>query len=100
MARDIMVTPEQLRTVSGKIHALAEAYKTSYDSLYGETGKLAETWNGKDHLAYTDQIAGFKDDFDKMHGLMEMYANFLENSAQAYETTQDGVVAQARKLVN
>lgn len=100
MARTIQVTPEMLETTAGKIEGLAADYKTQYEQLYSETNAMASTWNGKDNIAYVDQIGGFKDDFEKMHSLMLEYADFLRKSAKAYRDTQDNVVSQARKLVN
>lgn len=100
MARDIQVTPEQLEAAAGRIEGLAGEYKTQYEQLYSETNSMASTWSGKDNVAFTDQIAGFKDDFQKMHTLMLNYADFLRKSAKAYRETQDTVVNEARKLVN
>ena len=98
MARNIQVTPEQLDSAASRIESLAADYKTQYDQLYSETNAMASTWNGKDNVAFTDQIAGFRDDFEKMHTLMLQYADFLRKSARAYRETQDSVVAEARKL--
>lgn len=100
MARTIQVTPEQLESAAGRIEGLAADYKTQYDALYSETNAMASTWSGKDNTAFVDQIAGFKDDFEKMHTLMLNYADFLRKSAKAYRDTQDTVVSEARKLVN
>lgn len=100
MARTITVTPEQLITAAGKIEGLAADYKTQYDLLYTETNAMAATWNGKDNQAFVDQIAGFKDDFEKMHSLMESYADFLRKTADAYTKAQEEIVASAKKLVN
>ena len=100
MARNILVTPEQLESTAGRIEGLAAEYKTQYDLLYNETNAMASTWNGKDNVAFTDQIAGFKDDFVKMHQLMIQYADFLRKSAKAYRETQETVVTEARKLAN
>lgn len=100
MARTIQVTPEQLESAAGRIESLAADYKTQYDALYNETNAMASTWNGKDNTAFVDQIAGFKDDFEKMHTLMLNYADFLRKSAKAYRDTQDTVVTEARKLIN
>ena len=100
MARTIQVTPEQLETTATKIEALAADYKQQYDRLYSETNAMATTWSGKDNVAYINQIAGFKDDFAKMHTLMLNYADFLRKSAKAYRDTQDTVTAEARKLAN
>lgn len=100
MARTIQVTPEQLESTAGRIEGLAADYKTQYNQLYSETNAMASTWSGKDNVAFTDQIAGFKDDFEKMQTLMLNYADFLRKSAKAYRDTQDTVVSEARKLVN
>lgn len=100
MARTIQVTPEQLESAAGRIEGLAADYKTQYDALYNETNSMASTWQGRDNTAFVDQIAGFKDDFEKMHTLMLNYADFLRKSAKAYRNTQDDVTAEARKLVN
>lgn len=100
MARNIQVTPEQLETTAGRIGSLAEEYKEQYTQLYSETNAMATTWNGKDNVAFTEQIAGFKDDFEKMYNLMNEYAAFLRKSAKAYRETQETVVTEARKLVN
>lgn len=100
MARTIQVTPEQLETTAGRIEGLAAEYETQYKNLYSETSAMASTWSGKDNVAFTEQIAGFKDDFEKMHTLMLNYADFLRKSAKAYRETQDAIVAEARRLVN
>ena len=100
MARIIQVTPEQLESTASRIEGLAADYKSQYDQLYSETNAMASTWNGKDNVAFVNQIDGFKDDFAKMHTLMLNYADFLRKSAKAYRDTQDTVVSEARKLIN
>lgn len=100
MARNIQVTPELLESTAGKIEGLAAEYKSQYEALYGKTNAMASSWSGKDNVAYTEQIAGFKDDFQKMHQLMLDYATFLRQSAKSYRTTQENVVNEAKKLTN
>ena len=100
MARNIQVTPEQLEAAASRIESLASDYKSQYDQLYSETNAMASTWNGKDNVAFVDQIAGFKDDFTAMYNRMNQYADFLRKSAKAYRDTQDTVTAEARKLAN
>ncbi len=100
MAKMIQVTPEMLKKAAISIDGLASEYKAQYEALYNETGAMASTWQGKDNVAYTEQIAGFKDDFQKMQQLMLNYSDFLKKSAQAYIEIQENIAAQARKLVN
>ena len=100
MAKEILVTPELLEAAAGRIEGLASDYQTQYKLLYTETNGMASAWSGKDNLAFTEQIAGFEDDFEKMYALMKEYASFLRTSAKAYRETQNTVVSEARKLVN
>lgn len=100
MAKTIMVTPDMLETVATDIEGLAADYKAQYDALYRETDSMNSTWQGKDNVAYTNQIAGFKEDFETMYKLMNNYADFLRKSAKAYRDTQNTVVSEAQKLVN
>jgi len=99
MARTIQVTPDMLDSAAGKIKGLAGEYKAQYEALYSKTGNMASTWSGKDNQAYISQIDQFKDDFESMWKLMLDYADFLTKSARSYRTTQDTVVAEAKKLV-
>lgn len=98
--RIIEVTPEQLETTAGAIENLAADYEKQYELFYSETRAMASTWNGKDNQAYINQIAGFEDDFKKMHKLMMEYASFLRTSAKHYRTTQETITTEARKLTN
>ncbi len=100
MAKDILVTPEQLESTAGRIESLASEYQSEYKTLYSEVSELAAKWSGKDNIAYTNQIEGFRDDFEQMTTLMNRYAEFLRKSAKAYRDTQETITNEARKLVN
>lgn len=100
MARIIEVTPETLESAASSIEGLAQNYQSQYNALYNETNAMAATWNGADNQAFTTQIAGFKDDFEKMYTLMNRYAEFLRASAKAYRDTQDAIAQQAKRLQN
>lgn len=100
MAKTIRVTPELLESAAGKIEGLAGEYKTQYETLYSETNAMASTWQGKDNIAYINQIDGFKDDLEKMKTLMLNYADFLRKSAKTYRETQEAIKAGAGKLTN
>ena len=100
MGKTIMVTPEMLESVAKEIEGLASDYKAQYEALYRETDSMVSTWQGKDNVAYTERIAGFKDDFGTMYELMNKYADFLRASAESYRRTQDNVVQNAQKLIN
>ena len=100
MARNIMVTPEQLENTAGAIEDLAGEYQTQYKTIYNEADAMAASWTGEDNVAYINQIKGFQDDLQKMYNLMMSYADFLRKSAAAYRQTQDEITADAKRLVN
>lgn len=100
MSRIIEVTPEYLRNAATSIEDLANQYKSQYEAFYGETNAMASAWQGKDNLAFINQIDGFKDDFTKMYNLMVQYAEFLRTTAKTYDTAQETITQQARKLTN
>lgn len=49
-------------------------------------------------MAFTNQIEGFRNDFQKMERLMRDYAAYLRKVAESYRTTQDNVAAKAKTL--
>ena len=100
MARVIEVTPDQLDLTAGTIENLAADYQAQYNALYNETNAMASSWQGKDNIAYINQINGFEDDLAKMHDLMIAYADYLRKTAKAYRDTQNAIEDAAKKLAN
>lgn len=100
MATIIKVTPELLTAAATEIEGKATNYQAQYQKLYDATNAMSASWTGKDNLAYTTQIEGFRDDFDKMYNLMTEYATFLKNAAKSYSETQDIIEKQAKTLRN
>ncbi|MBQ4260134.1 MAG: WXG100 family type VII secretion target [Lachnospiraceae bacterium] len=100
MARTIEVTPELLRTAADKIAANAEDYQKLYEHLYQKADAMASSWQGKDNLAYIDQIKGFLPELKFMYNELTMYVKFLRTTATTYENTQKAVADTARKLKN
>lgn len=99
MARgQIIVDTAQLDTVSAEVIKLADNYLAEYTALYGHISDMKQAWAGTDNDAYTTQIEGFKDDFQKMEGLMREYAEFLKSAAEKYRQTQSDVKTKAQQL--
>lgn len=94
----IVVETAQLDAASTKVSELATNYKGEYDKLYKLVSELQNSWAGTDNTAYTTQIEGFKDDFEKMYALMEDYASFLKETAKKYRETQEQIKNDAAKL--
>jgi len=100
MARSITVDPAKLEAAASKMDSQAADYERIYKQLFSEVDGMAAAWQGTDNVAFTSQIKGFEDDFQKMVALMKEYSDFLKKSATAYRNTQDEIVNQARRLTN
>ena len=99
MARgQTIVETSQLDTTAANIEGLADTYNKNYMALFTAVQEMQAAWAGKDNTAYTTQIEGFRDDFQRMEQLMREYASFLKKSAAAYRQTQADIEAKARTL--
>ncbi len=96
----IKVTAGELDVAAGEIHGLSAEYRANYENLFTTIDTNLASWTSEDKTAFITQINGFKDDFERMHELMETYARFLEKSAEAYRTTQQNVINKAQSLTN
>ena len=100
MARTITVDPARLESAASKMDSQAADYERIYKQLFSEVDGMAAAWQGTDNVAFTSQIKGFEDDFQKMAALMREYSDFLKKSAAAYRNTQEEIINQARRLTN
>lgn len=98
MARgQIVVDTSRLDSTAAQVDKLADSYESEYIALFGTVKDIRE-WGGKDNEAFTTQIEGFRDDFQRMTQLMRDYAAFLRKAAAAYRETQDNIASQAKTL--
>lgn len=100
MARKIVVDPAKLRSAAEKMDGKIGEYVRLYQQLFSEVESMRAAWQGKDNVAFTTQIAGFKDDFEQMKKITTDYSDFLKASSDRYKTTQDNLEMSARKLTN
>ena len=97
----IQVTTESLRGKAGEVREKAEEYSTRYQSFLSDVGELTTSdWKGDDANAFREQVEGFREDFERMKGLMDEYAQFLEDAARRYEDTQTNVSNTIKSLQN
>ncbi|MED1468996.1 WXG100 family type VII secretion target [Bacillus salipaludis] len=100
MARSIMVDPAKLEDAANKIDQQSAEYERLYKALFQEVDGMQAAWQGQDNVAYTIQIKGFTDDFQKMTQLMRQYSDFLKVSAKTYRNTQQDIISGAKRLTN
>lgn len=96
--RSIMVEPERLEQTAASIDDANDEYERTYQAIYAEVDKMSASWQGKDNIAFTNQIKAFEDDLRQISIIMRQYADFLRNSARAYRETQDEIYARANRL--
>lgn len=100
MGNKIAVDMEKLDAAATKIEEYAGNYKSDYTQLFTEIDAMANNWKGTDNVAYTTQIKGFQDDFDKMYTLLTNLSQFIKDSSTAYKTTQTDIESGAKTLTN
>lgn len=99
MARgQIIVETTQLDSVATQVEGCADTYKSNYISLFNTVQEMQNAWSGTDNTAFTNQIEGFRDDFQRMEQLMRDYAAYLRKAAAAYRETQANVASAAKTL--
>ena len=98
--KKIIVDPSILDKIATKIIQEANEYQRAFKQLFEEVNLLGNSWQGKDNIAFTNQIKGFEDDFRQIFILCEQYSDFLKTSARAYRETQDELLNQAKRLIN
>lgn len=77
---------------------LANTYNTNYTALFATIQEMQNAWAGVDNTAFTNQIEGFRDDFQRMEKLMRDYAAYLRKSAATYRDTQNSIAQSAKTL--
>lgn len=94
----IIVETSRLDSTAAQVTRLAESYESEYISLFGTVQDMRNAWSGEDNTSFTNQIEGFRDDFQRMTQLMRDYADYLRRSASAYRETQSNVASTAKTL--
>ena len=99
MARgQIVVETAQLDSTATQVEGCADTYNSNYTALFNAVQELQNAWAGTDNTAFTEQIAGFRDDFQRMEKLMRDYAAYLRKSAAAYRETQRNIATAVKNL--
>jgi len=94
----IRVEPARLLETAGRIESNEEEYRLLTNNLYAQVDALAQAWQGKDNVAFVNQIRSYEEDLNQISLIMTQYSEFLRNSAHAYEETQEGIRAAAQRL--
>ena len=94
----IRVETSELMKVASRIETAKQDYQRLYINLYTLIDRASSSWQGKDNVAFVNQIKAYEEDFRQIAIIMSQYSDFLKNSALAYESTQDELFHQASNL--
>ena len=97
MAEYIPIHLARMQTAAKQMRVQAGEYRRTGRQLMAAVSSSGG-WEGADAQAFRSRLGGFEDDLEKMAKLMESYAGFLDQAAQAYRQAQESAVAQARNL--
>lgn len=94
----IIVDTSRLDSAASTVEGKADIYNTNYTKLYQLVQNLKTSFDGADYQAFSTQIEGFRDDFQRMEKLMRDYAAYLRKTAATYRETQSSIAAEAKRL--
>ena len=95
----IRVEPERLKETALRGEEAEESYRQLVKLLYEKVAQLSEAWKGKDNLSFTSQIQNYEKDLYAISLIVKQYAEFLRNSARAYQETEQELSAEARRIL-
>lgn len=99
MARTaISVTPEQLKTVAGKVGASNQTYEKQYKRILTEVENLSARWKGQGNQDFVERIRSFQDQFLKLKNVLDDYVIFLNKASEIYANTERSIKDGTRKL--
>lgn len=98
--RKIAVEPSRLEVCAQNVEQQRSEVQRTVLRLYEKVDEMSAAWQGKDNTAFTVQIHGYEDDFQRLMMLMQQYSEFLRSSARSYREMQNELAAQASRLAN
>lgn len=96
--RKIAVDVEQLLSCADRMNDTNQDYMQKVNEFFNTVDTMASAWQGKDNTAFTSKISKFNGDFKSLSLLCNQYADFVRNSARAYEETQNELSDQIGQL--
>ena len=96
--KQITVTPEQLDSCAARMDEMNQEYVRNTHALFAAVEEMGSAWHGRDNTAFATQISSFQSDFREISVLCSQYTDFLRNSARAYRSTEEELMAAAQGL--
>ena len=95
----IKMTPQELFDAANKIVTAAKDYEADYNSLITTVDDLCgSAYVGEDANLFKEKVDNFKPKYIAMQKLMENYAEYLKNVAQAMLDNIDENISQINSV--
>ncbi len=96
--KKIYVEQERLINCANNVDDLNMEFQRLKGTLLEKVETLSSSWSGKDNQAFVSEITEYGTVMNSMSTIMNQYADFLRNSANAYQRTQEEVYNEALKI--
>lgn len=92
----IKVNSTVMREKANSFKTVASSIKTFTNEMTTEVESLKAYWEGESAETLVTKFRGLADNFENIYDTIVSYANFLEQAAEAYDTTEAANVQGAQ----
>lgn len=92
----IKVNSTVMREKASAFKTVANSVKTFTNEMTNEIESLKAAWEGESAETTVTKFRGLADNFDDIYNTIVSYANFLEQAAEAYDSTETANVQGAQ----
>ena len=92
----IKVNSTVMREKASSFKTVATSIKTFTDEMMVEVDGLKAHWEGESAETLVNKFKGLADNFEDIYNTIVSYADFLEQAAEAYDTTEAANVQGAQ----
>ncbi len=92
----IKVNSTVMREKANAFKTVAASVKTFTGEMTAEIENLKVAWEGESAETTVTKFRGLADNFDDIYNTIMSYANFLEQAAEAYDSTETANVQGAQ----
>lgn len=92
------VEPDILVRSANVINDKTSRYETEVQNIYTAISDLKMQWKGQTSEAFNAKLEGYRNDFQELAKVLKEYANFLVQTANKYNATDNKLAGDAQRL--
>ncbi len=98
MAKQIMLTPEELRSKAKAIRLFKEEDRAVLNKMTNLVSSLCGVWRGSAQDAFVNNFIKGRDDFERFHQTLDHFAGMLETTAKRLEETDNNLRSSIERI--